>query len=194
MGGGGKRVEGSRPNAIRWRLSLPWAFQWVGGCSLFSDVAIRQQTPRPLTLPQWIQRDQWTNPELAGVGCVSVCGEQLGILQRLGIHTDKMKRFILAVRDRMLDNPYHNWTHIFDVTQVRADPVSRLWVSFGPTSSTLPNLYSIAPNRYPGRTPSPRNVTYLLPRPQSPSRYTLALPTRTLAHRGPPGPAPSVRL
>jgi hypothetical protein len=42
---------------------------------------------------------------------------QLGLPQRLGIPLDKMQRFILGVRDRMLDNPYHNWTHIFDVTQ-----------------------------------------------------------------------------
>mmetsp|Transcript_76036 Transcript_76036/g.204012 ORF Transcript_76036/g.204012 Transcript_76036/m.204012 type:complete len:515 (+) Transcript_76036:88-1632(+) len=42
---------------------------------------------------------------------------ELNMLSRLRISEEKMQRFILAVRDRMLDNPYHNWTHIFDVTQ-----------------------------------------------------------------------------
>mmetsp|Transcript_43765 Transcript_43765/g.138318 ORF Transcript_43765/g.138318 Transcript_43765/m.138318 type:complete len:949 (-) Transcript_43765:52-2898(-) len=42
---------------------------------------------------------------------------EVGVHEKLGIPTDKMKRFILGVRDRMLDNPYHNWTHVFDVMQ-----------------------------------------------------------------------------
>lgn len=42
---------------------------------------------------------------------------QCGLPESVGISVDKMKRFIIGVRDRMLDNPYHNWFHIFDVTQ-----------------------------------------------------------------------------
>ena len=51
--------------------------------------------------------------------------EQLDILPKLGVSVGKMQRFILGVRERMLDNPYHNWTHIFDVTQVRECPAIR---------------------------------------------------------------------
>uniref|UniRef100_A0A7S1HN58 Phosphodiesterase n=1 Tax=Hemiselmis andersenii TaxID=464988 RepID=A0A7S1HN58_HEMAN len=43
--------------------------------------------------------------------------EECGIPENVGITTSKLQRFIIGVRDRMLDNPYHNWTHIFDVTQ-----------------------------------------------------------------------------
>ena len=42
---------------------------------------------------------------------------QLDLPARVGISVDKLQRFIIGVRDRMLDNPYHNWFHIFDVTQ-----------------------------------------------------------------------------
>jgi len=42
---------------------------------------------------------------------------ECGLPEKVGIPIEKLKRFIIGVRDRMLDNPYHNWTHIFDVTQ-----------------------------------------------------------------------------
>jgi hypothetical protein len=34
-----------------------------------------------------------------------------------GLATDRVSRFILAVRASMLDNPYHNFYHVFDVMQ-----------------------------------------------------------------------------
>ncbi len=33
--------------------------------------------------------------------------------------------FILAVRAGMPDNPYHNWKHVVDVTQVRPTSLHR---------------------------------------------------------------------
>jgi len=57
---------------------------------------------------------------------------ELNLPEDLGIPIEKMKRFILGVRDRMLDNPYHNWTHIFDVTQTV--------YSLGVENSVLPTL------------------------------------------------------
>ena len=32
--------------------------------------------------------------------------------------TAKMQRFLVAVKDRMLENPFHNWLHVFNTTQV----------------------------------------------------------------------------
>ena len=43
----------------------------------------------------------------------------VGAHEKLGIETEKLQSFLLGVKDRMLENPYHNWTHVFDVTQVR---------------------------------------------------------------------------
>jgi len=34
-----------------------------------------------------------------------------------GICPEKLRRFILAVRARMFENPYHNWCHVVDVAQ-----------------------------------------------------------------------------
>lgn len=42
---------------------------------------------------------------------------EIGVHEGLGIETEKIKRFLLGVRDRMLENPFHNWAHVFDVTQ-----------------------------------------------------------------------------
>ena len=41
----------------------------------------------------------------------------LDLPTKLKIPAFNMRRFILAVRDRMLDQPYHNFFHICDVTQ-----------------------------------------------------------------------------
>ncbi len=49
-------------------------------------------------------------------------GEQLDIPSRVKVPVDKLKRFILVVRSCMFDNPYHNWFHAIDVTQVH------LWI------------------------------------------------------------------
>ena len=35
-----------------------------------------------------------------------------------------MERFLLSVRRRMPDNPYHCWAHVVDVTQVNLNPAS----------------------------------------------------------------------
>lgn len=43
---------------------------------------------------------------------------------------DRLQRFILAVRDRMYENPYHNWMHVFDVTRVSLPPRQAFWLSF----------------------------------------------------------------
>ena len=44
--------------------------------------------------------------------------EKLDIPSRVKVPVDKLKRFILVVRSCMFDNPYHNWFHAIDVTQV----------------------------------------------------------------------------
>ena len=36
----------------------------------------------------------------------------------LPVPLTSIQTFILQVRGRMLDNPYHNWHHVVDVTQV----------------------------------------------------------------------------
>jgi len=36
----------------------------------------------------------------------------------MGISTDRLERFLLGVRDRMLENPYHNWVRAFNAAQV----------------------------------------------------------------------------
>ncbi len=46
-------------------------------------------------------------------------GAQLDIPSRVKVPVDKLKRFILVVRSCMFDNPYHNWFHAIDVTQVQ---------------------------------------------------------------------------
>ena len=43
--------------------------------------------------------------------------QQLELDQRLKISRGSVQSFVLSVRARMLDNPYHNWTHVADVTQ-----------------------------------------------------------------------------
>jgi hypothetical protein len=43
---------------------------------------------------------------------------QLDIPTRVRVPVDKLKKFILVVRSCMFDNPYHNWFHAIDVTQV----------------------------------------------------------------------------
>jgi hypothetical protein len=42
---------------------------------------------------------------------------ELYLAGRLQIPAFKLQRFILSVRDRMFDNPYHNFHHVFDVLQ-----------------------------------------------------------------------------
>ncbi len=44
---------------------------------------------------------------------------QLEFPQKCKVPVDKLKKLILCVRSCMFDNPYHNWIHAFDVTQVR---------------------------------------------------------------------------
>lgn len=41
----------------------------------------------------------------------------LGAHTRMGITNDKLERFLLGVRDRMLENPYHNWVRAFNAAQ-----------------------------------------------------------------------------
>ena len=43
---------------------------------------------------------------------------QLGLDQELNISLDNVQAFILTVKNRMLDNHYHNWKHVVDVAQV----------------------------------------------------------------------------
>jgi len=53
--------------------------------------------------------------------CDDLCGLLLELFQEAGLPEEIplscLKRLILAVRERMYDNPYHNWAHVFDVTQ-----------------------------------------------------------------------------
>ena len=46
------------------------------------------------------------------------CLMQLDIPSRVKVPVEKLKKFILVVRSCMFDNPYHNWFHAIDVTQV----------------------------------------------------------------------------
>ena len=50
-----------------------------------------------------------------------LCGLLLELFQEAGLPEEVplscLKRLILAVREHMYDNPYHNWAHVFDVTQ-----------------------------------------------------------------------------
>jgi len=41
----------------------------------------------------------------------------LGVREDLGIAVEKLQSFILVVRTRMFDNPYHNFRHVVDVMQ-----------------------------------------------------------------------------
>jgi len=43
--------------------------------------------------------------------------QSVGLPKELDEDIGRLKRFILAVRASMYDNPYHNWFHVFDVTQ-----------------------------------------------------------------------------
>eukprot|EP00286_Rhodomonas_abbreviata_P026452 CAMPEP_0181306350 /NCGR_PEP_ID=MMETSP1101-20121128/10249_1 /TAXON_ID=46948 /ORGANISM="Rhodomonas abbreviata, Strain Caron Lab Isolate" /LENGTH=945 /DNA_ID=CAMNT_0023412393 /DNA_START=482 /DNA_END=3319 /DNA_ORIENTATION=+ len=101
-----------------------------GGSHVLSN-ASKQQAPIPV---QWPERNEeafergkaclktlecdalsFTSDDL--VHLIFEIFMELGLPGELGIPIEKMQRFILGVRDRMLDNPYHNWTHIFVVTQ-----------------------------------------------------------------------------
>jgi len=42
---------------------------------------------------------------------------ELDLPSRCNIPVEKLQRFIVAVKERMFENPYHNWIHVFDVTQ-----------------------------------------------------------------------------
>ena len=44
-------------------------------------------------------------------------GVQLGLEEALGVPRAAILSFVLSARARMLDNPYHNWAHVVDVTQ-----------------------------------------------------------------------------
>ncbi len=44
---------------------------------------------------------------------------QLASQHEISISFENLKIFILAVRAGMPSNPYHNWKHVVDVTQVR---------------------------------------------------------------------------
>jgi hypothetical protein len=50
-----------------------------------------------------------------------LCGLLLELFKEAGLPEEvplsSVKRLILAVREHMYDNPYHNWAHVFDVTQ-----------------------------------------------------------------------------
>jgi hypothetical protein len=41
----------------------------------------------------------------------------VSVVLPVGLAEEKVRRFILAVRAAMLDNPYHNFYHVFDVMQ-----------------------------------------------------------------------------
>jgi hypothetical protein len=43
---------------------------------------------------------------------------QLDLDEEIKIDYATLQKFILSVRDGMPNNPYHNWVHIIDVTQV----------------------------------------------------------------------------
>lgn len=94
----------------------------------------RRRQAQPVTMQPWPARDE----ERFAVGKAQLIGMEmnpfefsaddlchltleifieLDLPDRLGIHVDRLQRFILAVRDRMYENPYHNWMHVFDVTR-----------------------------------------------------------------------------
>ena len=43
---------------------------------------------------------------------------QMELDETLKISLAALQTFILSARAKMVDNPYHNWTHSVDVTQV----------------------------------------------------------------------------
>ena len=45
--------------------------------------------------------------------------------KRLRVPVPSVQGLILAVRARMLDNAYHNWSHVVDVTQATPFPAPR---------------------------------------------------------------------
>ena len=47
-----------------------------------------------------------------------VTSEQMELDKDLDISQHAVHRFVLSVRDCMPKNFFHNWTHVFDVTQV----------------------------------------------------------------------------
>jgi hypothetical protein len=44
--------------------------------------------------------------------------KQLELDTRLGLNRSTLESFVVSVRSRMLENPYHNWVHACDVVQV----------------------------------------------------------------------------
>jgi hypothetical protein len=43
--------------------------------------------------------------------------QHLGILKSFGVAESTLRTFVTALHESYLDNPYHNFTHAFDVTQ-----------------------------------------------------------------------------
>ena len=99
--------------------------------ALFERVR-RSTVRRSTTLPEWPEEDgaamargrsllhtlamdstRFTSDDL--------CWLLLELFQEAGLPEEVplscRKRLILAVREQMYDNPYHNWAHVFDVTQ-----------------------------------------------------------------------------
>ena len=51
----------------------------------------------------------------------------LGIVRAWKIPRTTLKMFLLGVRERYQDNPYHNFKHCFCVTQVRSNEFKNVW-------------------------------------------------------------------
>jgi hypothetical protein len=103
-------------------------------------------------------------------------GGQMELDTTLRIPIASMKLFILSVRARMIDNNYHNWNHVVDVTQAPTHPPTP--PTFAPTRFPLH-----ASPTFPPPTPTPYWPPLVLP--QARARYILsppdpsASPTRT---------------
>jgi hypothetical protein len=82
---------------------------------------------------------------------------QFDFLNKLKISAVKLKKFILCVRSCMFDNPYHNWFHAFDVTQV---------------NSQIPKLAVLQRGSQPCKTISSR----FIPAPLSDFIFPIGLP------------------
>jgi len=49
-----------------------------------------------------------------------------GLPAELAADVGRVKRFILAIRESMYDNAYHNFYHVFDVTQTVSPSLGEL--------------------------------------------------------------------
>ena len=55
-------------------------------------------------------------PDALVDACVEIF-RKLGLDDKLNIRLEALRSFVLCVHGRMLENPYHCWHHVVDVTQ-----------------------------------------------------------------------------